>query len=196
MRLRRGYRSVTYGHGRLLARAQRRPAADPEVGPRLRRERRAARRPRVGRARGVPVADRPGGRRDRAVRLRLHGQRHGRPDRASPCRSRSRSCSGATPASAWPSSARPSPRRASPATARPSRSLEWVPQCYGDAGRRQARRLLRVRARRRLRRVVAAHPGRLRRGHRRVGAQRHQGVDHQRRHRRRARRRGGGRSRR
>ena len=35
----------------------------------------------------------------------------------------------------------------------------------------------------------AAHPRRLRRGHRRVGAQRHQGVDHQRRHRRRPRRR-------
>ena len=53
--------------------------------------------------------------------------------------------------------------------------------------RRQARRVLRERARRRLRRVVAAHPGRLRRGQRRVGAQRHQGVDHQRRHRRRPR---------
>ena len=34
---------------------------------------------------------------------------------------------------------------------------------------------------------LAAHPGRLRRGQGRVGAQRHQGVDHQRRHRRRPR---------
>ena len=50
-----------------------------------------------------------------------------------------------------------------------------------------ARCLLRHRARRRLRRVVAAHPRGLRRGHRRVGAQRHQDVDHQRRHRRRPR---------
>ena len=51
------------------------------------------------------------------------------------------------------------------------------------------RRVLRERARRRLRRLRPAHPGRVRRGHRRVGAQRHQGVDHQRRHRRRPRRR-------
>ena len=58
-----------------------------------------------------------------------------------------------------------------------------------------ARRVLRVRARRRLRRQLAAHPGRLRRGQGRVGAQRHQGVDHQRRHRRRPRRRGHRRSR-
>ena len=64
------------------------------------------------------------------------------------------------------------------------------------ARRRAAGRLLRERARRRLRRVVAAHPGGLRRGDRRVGAQRHQGVDHQRRHRRRARGRRGRRSRR
>ena len=49
------------------------------------------------------------------------------------------------------------------------------------------RGVLRERARRRLGRVEPAHPGRVRRGDRRVGAQRHQGVDHQRRHRRRAR---------
>ena len=78
----------------------------------------------------------------------------------------------------------------------PEQVIEWVPQCYGTRRRRQARRVLRQRARRRLGRLGAAHPGRLRRGHRRVGAQRHQGVDHQRRHRRRPRRRRRRRSRR
>ena len=51
-----------------------------------------------------------------------------------------------------------------------------------------ARRLLRERARRRQRRELAAHARGLRRGEGRVGAQRHQDVDHERRHRRRARR--------
>ena len=69
----------------------------------------------------------------------------------------------------------------------PEQVMEWVPQCYGTPDDVEARRVLRERARRRLRRVVAAHPGRLRRGQGRVGAQRHQGVDHQRRHRRRPR---------
>ena len=78
----------------------------------------------------------------------------------------------------------------------PEQSLEWVPAVLRHAGRREARRLLRVRARRRVRRVLAAHPGGVRRGHRRVGAQRHEGLDHQRWHRRRPRRRGGGGSRR
>ena len=54
--------------------------------------------------------------------------------------------------------------------------------------RREARRVLRERARRRLRRVEPAHPGRVRRGQGRVDDQRHQGVDHQRRHRRHPRR--------
>ena len=71
----------------------------------------------------------------------------------------------------------------------PEQVMEWVPQCYGTRRQGAARRVLRERARRRLRRVEPAHPGRVRRGQRRVGAQRHQGVDHQRRHRRRARRR-------
>ena len=53
--------------------------------------------------------------------------------------------------------------------------------------RRQARRVLLVRARRRQRRRRHPDPGGLRPGHRRVGAQRHQDLGHQRRHRRRAR---------
>ena len=78
----------------------------------------------------------------------------------------------------------------------PEQVIEWVPQCYGtaddvklgafcvsepDAGSDVS---------------LAAHPGRLRRGQGRVGAQRHQGVDHQRRHRRRPRGRRRGRPRR
>ena len=53
----------------------------------------------------------------------------------------------------------------------------------GPAGRR----VLRLRARRRLRRLLAAHPRALRRGQGRVGAQRPEGVGDQRRHRQRAR---------
>ena len=71
----------------------------------------------------------------------------------------------------------------------PEQIGEWVPQCYGTPDDPKVARLLRLRARRRLRRLVAAHPRGLRRGQGRVGAQRHEGVDHQRRHRRRPRRR-------
>ncbi len=78
-------------------------------------------------------------------------------------------------------------------TGTPEQIFEWVPQCYGDADDVKLGALLRVRARRRLRRELAAHPGRVRRGQGRVGAQRHQGVDHQRRHRQRPRGRGVGR---
>ncbi len=94
-----------------------------------------------------------------------------------------------TPASAWRSWAPDSPPPASPATARPSRSSSG---CRSATARRTRCKLGAF--------CVsepdagsdvsgAAHPRRLRRGHRRVGAQRHQGVDHQRRHRRRPRRR-------
>ena len=79
---------VTWGHAGVQPHARRRPAADPEVGPRLRRGRRASCRSRMGRARGVPLADRRGGRRDRAVRRRLPDERHGRPDRPHPARRR------------------------------------------------------------------------------------------------------------
>ena len=63
------------------------------------------------------------------------------------------------------------------------------------AGGPQGGRLLRLGARRRLRRLLAAHPRPLRRGDRRVGPQRPEGVGHQRRHRQRPRGRGVGRSR-
>ena len=69
----------------------------------------------------------------------------------------------------------------------PEQIAEWVPQCFGTPDEIQLGAFARERARRRLRRVLAAHPRGLRRGQGRVGAQRHQDVDHQRRHRRRAR---------
>ena len=131
----------------------------------------------------------------RPLRLGVHGQLARRPDRAHPParhrgavlgrrRHRPRRSSGSGLAAAGISG-----------NGTPEQVMEWVPAVLRHRRRREARRLLRERARRRLRRVLPAHPGGLRRGHRRVGAQRHQGVDHQRRHRRRARRGGGGRAR-
>ena len=58
-------------HERVLVEPERRPAADPEVGPRLRRGGRPPCGARVGRARGVSLADRRGGGQDRALLLRL-----------------------------------------------------------------------------------------------------------------------------
>ena len=57
------------------------------------------------------------------------------------------------------------------------------PPVLRDARRHQAGRVRCLRARRRLRRLLAQVAGRLRRGQGRVGAQRHQDLDHQRRHR-------------
>ena len=56
--------------GRVLARAQRRSARRARVGARVRRERRAPRGGRVGRARGDAVAADPGGGEDRPVLVR------------------------------------------------------------------------------------------------------------------------------
>ena len=75
--------------------------------------------------------------------------------------------------------------------ARPGRRMG--PPVLRNAGEDPAGRLLRLRAGRRLRRRLAAHPGRLRRGHGRMGPRRDQDLDHQRRHRRRPRRGGDGR---
>ena len=65
--------------------------------------------------------------------------------------------------------------------------IEWVPQCYGTADDVQLGAFCVSEPDAGSDVGVAAHPGRLRRGQGRVGAQRHQGVDHQRRHRRRPR---------
>ena len=68
-----------------------------------------------------------------------------------------------------------------------SSSASGCPQCYGTEAEPEGRRVLRLRARRRLRRVVAAHPREVRRGQGRVGPQRPEGVGDQRRHRQRPR---------
>ena len=64
----------------------------------------------------------------------------------------------------------------------PEQIAEWVPRVLRHRRRHARRRVRGERGRRRLRRVVAAHARRLRRGQGRVGDQRHQDVDHQRRH--------------
>ena len=129
----------------------------------------APRRARVGRAGGDPLADHPGGRQDRPLRLRGPRAVLRRPDRPDACRSSTRSCSGATPASAWRSWAPRSPSPRSSARARGEQIGEWIPHCFGTAGRRQGRRVLRLRAQRRLRRLRRAHPRQVRRGRRTSG---------------------------
>ena len=143
--------------------------------------------PRVGRAGRDAVADHRGGRQHRPLLAGLRRQRVRRPHRPHCSRSSARSWPGATPASRSRSSA---PRSASSGiigNGTPEQIGEWVPQCFGTPGSIHLAAFARERARRRLRRELAAQPRRLRRGQGRVGAQRHQDVDHQRRHRRRAR---------
>ena len=77
----------------------------------------------------------------------------------------------------------------------PEQIAEWVPQCFGTPDKIALAAFCVSEAGRRLRRQLHADPSRLRRGHRRVGAQRHQDLDHQRRHRRHPRGGGLGRSR-
>src|SRR4051812_36073453 len=81
----------TLVHGRyrnrdphLLPRPQPGPARHPRVGPRILRERRPPRRVGVGRARGDALADHPGGRQDRPLRLRVDRAVLGRPDGPDP----------------------------------------------------------------------------------------------------------------
>ena len=105
----------------------------------------------------------------------------------SPSRSSTRSSSGATPGSAWRSSAR---RWRSPGifgSGTPEQLVEWVPQCFGDADDVKVGGLLRLRARRRLRRLRLPHHRQVRRGQGRVGDQRPEGLGDQRRHRQRPR---------
>ena len=66
----------------VLAGAEPGPEGHSRLGPRLRRRRRASGRPRVGREGADPLADHPGGREDRAVRLRGPRAVLRRPDRA------------------------------------------------------------------------------------------------------------------
>ena len=110
------------------------------------------------------------------------------PSRARHGRWRSRSCSGATPGSGCRSSAPGWPRsRWRQRDARADRRVAAAD--VRQPGRRQAGRVLLVRAGRGQRRRRDPDPRGLRRGQRRVGAQRHQDLGDQRRHRQRARRR-------
>ena len=65
---------------------------------------------------------------------------------------------------------------------------EWIPQCFGTPDEPKVAAFCSSRARRRLRRLGAPHQRQVRRGHRRVGDQRPEGVGDQRRDRRRPRR--------
>ncbi len=140
-----------------------------------------ARRPGVGRARGNAVADHRRGRQDRPLQLRLHGQRA------------SRTRAGCTLALAseelcWGDAGHRTGASWAPALAvsaifsggTPEQRDEWLPQCYGTPGDLKLACLRGVRGRCRVRRVLAQDPGRVRRGQGRVGAQRHQDLDHQR----------------
>ena len=141
------------------------------------------------------MADHPGGRQDRPLRHGLHGQRHdGRPSRPHAARRHGGALLGRRRHRAVDLRLR-SRRRRHRRHRHPRAGLRVGAAVLRRRRRREARRLLRVRARRRLRRELAAHPGGVRRGQGRVGAQRHQGVDHQRRHRQRPRGRRVGRSR-
>ena len=67
----------------------------------------------------------------------------------------------------------------------PEQIMTWVPQCFGTPDDVKLAAFCVTEPRRRLRRVVAAHPGRA--GRLRLGPQRHEVLHHQRRHRRRPR---------
>ena len=176
-------------HGRILSRSRRGHPPDPELGTRLRRECDAARRPRVGRARRDPVAHHRRSRPHRAVFVRLH--------RSGVCRAIG-SHDARGPRGALLGRCRyrhghlgQHPRPGRDRQQRHHRAAHGV----GTPVLRHPREdpvggLRRVRAGRRFRRVVAADPGRLRRGQGRVGAERHQDVDLQRRYRRHPRGRG------
>ena len=172
---------------RVQPRAERRPAGDPRLGPRLRRAGRPPGRRGVGRARGDSLADHPGGREDRPLRLRGPRAVLGGPHRAARFRSPTRSSSGATPESACRSWARP---WRWPGSTPPGRPSSWSSGCRSATGRprTQGRRVLLLRARRRVRRLGDPYHGPVRRGQGRVGPERPEGLGDQRRDRQRPRR--------
>ena len=69
----------------------------------------------------------------------------------------------------------------------PEQMGEWIPQCFGTPDDVKLGSLLRLGARRRLRRLGDPHHRQVRRGERRMGDQRPEGLGDQRRHRQRAR---------
>ena len=147
-------------HRPVLARAQPGPARHPRLGARLRRGRRAPGRGRVGRARGDALADHPGGREDRPLRLRGARavlRRRDRPDAADRQRGavlgRRRDRHGD-----HGHVARRSPRSSARAPA--SRSASGSRAASARPTSRRSRPFCVVRARRRLRRLGAAHDAR------------------------------------
>ena len=155
--------------GGVLPRPQRGAARPARLGARLRRRRGAPGRRRVGRARGHPVADHPGGREDRPVRLRVPRQPSTPTRPACPCRSSTRSCSGATPASAWRSWAPASRSRRSSATAPRSSSSSGCRSASATPPTRRSAAFCSTEPEAGSDVARDAHPRPLRRGHRRVG---------------------------
>ena len=164
------------------------PARDARLGARVRRDRDQARGLRVGRAGGDALAHPAAGVEDRPVLAGLlrpamaRAERPGHPGRVrgtvlGRCRDRA-------------VARRHRPGGGGGERQRDARADGRVAAAdVRGRRRRQARRLLRVRARRGQRRRGHPDQGRLPRGHRRVGAERRQVLGHQRRHRQRARRR-------
>ena len=181
--------------GRFSLDLERGPAPDPEVGPRLRGGRRPPRGPRVGRAGGDAVADHRGGGQDRPLLARLLRQRLRRPHRPTWPIVSEELCWGDAGIALAIFGTTLGGRRASSPTARPSRSPSGCRSASARRRRSQLGAFCVSEPDAGHRRQLAAHARRLRRGERRVGAQRHQDVDHQRRHRRRARGRRVGRAR-
>ena len=89
--------------------------------------------PRVGRAGGVPVADRAGGGQDRPVRLRLHGQRVRRPDRADAARSPLEELFWGDAGIGLAIFGSALAAAGITGNGTPEQVMEWVPQCYGTA---------------------------------------------------------------
>ena len=176
------------GQARVLAAADPGPEGHPRLGPRLRRRCRAPRRARVGREGADALADHPGGRQDRPLRLRRAWPSSSPTPPGSGCRSSTRSCSGATPASACRSWAPRSPSLRSSARARGEQIGEWIPRCFGTADDVKVAAFCASEPNAGSDVSGAAHEREVRRGGRRVGPQRPEGVGHERRHRRRARR--------
>ncbi len=153
---RRGDRRRGRPGGDLLARAQPGPEGHPRLGARLRRRRDAPGRARVGRARGDAVADHPGGGEDRPLRLRRDRPVLRRSDRARPA-DRQRGAVLGRRRHRHVDHGHLARRRSDlrPGLGRADRRMD--PALLRHARGRQGRRLLRLRAERRLGRLRRAH---------------------------------------
>ena len=181
----RGHRRCLRPGHHVLAGAEPGPEGHPRLGPWLRRRRDPPRRSRVGRARGDSLADHPGGGQDRAIRVRGRGAVLRRPHRSRPS-------AGQRGAVLGRRRHRYVDHGHHPGRGIHLRTGHWRADRRVDSallrnpGRRQGRRILRLRAQRGLGHLRCAHDGQVRRGQERVGDQRAEGVGNQRRHLRRA----------